>query len=66
MTHKKALKILMSTGLDRNAANRRLRMAYYSSLTNAQIVAWQMTANSVYRLAADFKRNWCELVGRLP
>lgn len=65
MTHKKALKKLMSIGMDRNTANRRLRMAYYSSLTNAQIVAWQMTAASVYRLAADFKRNWCELVERL-
>ncbi len=66
MTHKKALKKLMSIGMDRNTANRRLRMAYYSSLTNAQIVAWQMTADSVYRFAADFKRNWCKLVGRLP
>lgn len=66
MTHKKALKKLMSIGMDRNTANRRLRMAYYSSLTNAQIVAWQMTADSVYLFAANFKRTWCELVGRLP
>ena len=66
MTHKKALKKLMSIGMDRNTANQKLRMAYYSSLSNAQIVAWQMTADPVCRFAADFKRNWCELVGRLP
>lgn len=65
MTHKKALKKLMSIGMDRNTANRRLRMAYYSSLTNAQIVAWQMTADPVYRFAVDFKRNWCELFDKL-
>lgn len=65
MTHKKALKKLMSIGMDRNTANRRLRMAYYSSLTNAQIVAWQVSVDAVCRFAADFKRNWCELVGRL-
>ena len=65
MTHKKALKKLMSIGMDRNTANRRLRMAYYSSLTNAQIVAWQMAAYSVCRFAVDFKRNWCELFDKL-
>lgn len=66
MTHKKALKKLMSIGMDRNTANRRLRMAYYSSLTNAKIVAWHMTADHVYRIADNFKKIWCELVGRLP
>ena len=66
MTHKKALKKLMSIGMDRNTANRRLRMACYSSLTNARIVAWHMTAYSVYRLPLTLKNNWCKLVGRLP
>lgn len=56
MTHKKALKKLMSIGMDRNTANRRLRMAYYSSLTNARIVAWQMAADSVYRLPLTLKK----------
>lgn len=55
----------MSIGMDRNTANQKLQMAYYSSLTNAQIVAWQVAADSVCRFAANFKRNWCELVGRL-
>lgn len=56
MTHKKALKILMSTGLDRNAANLKLVIARYSSETNAQIVDRTINKKTAEQLAAEIPR----------
>lgn len=56
MTHKKALKILMSTGLDRNAANLKLVIARYSSETNAHIVDRIINKKTAQQLAAEIPR----------
>lgn len=58
MTHKKALKILMSAGLDRNAANLKLVIARYSSETNAQIVDRIINKKTAQQLAAEIPRPW--------
>lgn len=58
MTHKKALKILMSTGLDRNTANLKLVIARYSSETNAQIVDRIINKKTAEQLAAEIPRPW--------
>ena len=58
MTHKKALKILMSTGLDRNAANLKLVIARYSSEINAQIVDRIINKKTAEQLAAEIPRPW--------
>ncbi len=58
MTHKKALKILMSTGMDRNAANLKLVIARYSFETNAQIVDRIINKKTAEQLAAEIPRPW--------
>ena len=56
MTHKKALKKLMSIGMDRNTANLKLVIARYSSETNAQIVDRTINKKTVEQLAAEIPR----------
>lgn len=58
MTHKKALKKLMSIGMARNTANLKLVIARYSSETNAQIVDRIINKNTAQQLAAEIPRPW--------
>ena len=58
MTHKKALTILRSPGLDRNADNLKLVIARYSSETNAQIVDRIINKKTAEQLAAEIPRPW--------
>lgn len=60
MTHKKAIKKLMSIGITRNNANEKLRRNtdYY---TNAEIVNIYMSINNLIRQANENPRNWCYL-----
>nr|DAH71793.1 MAG TPA: hypothetical protein [Caudoviricetes sp.] len=60
MTHKKAIKKLMSIGITRNNANEKLRRNtdYY---TNAEIVNIHMSINNLIRQTIENPRNWCYL-----